>query len=248
MFDGLRIVVSGAEKLNAQVRENFKMKFSKDIYEGYGTTETTPVASVNLPDVLDTTYWYTQIGGKQGTVGMPLPGASFKIVDPVSFEELPNGEDGMILIGGPHVMKGYLNDPEKTQTVIHTIDDIRWYVSGDKGHLDEDGFLVIVDRYSRFAKLGGEMISLSEVESSVRRSLDMPDIEVIAVNVPDNKKGEKIILLSDQALALRDVREAMLDADVNPLLIPAQVLQLEHLPKLGSGKTDFAGAKAIALQ
>jgi len=248
MFDNLRIVVSGAEKLNQQVREAFKMKFSKDIYEGYGTTETTPVASVNLPDVLDTTYWYTQIGGKQGTVGMPLPGASFKIVDPVSFEELPNGEDGMILIGGPQVMKGYLNDPERTQKVIHTIDGIRWYVSGDKGHLDEDGFLVIVDRYSRFAKLGGEMISLSEIEAAVRLSLEMPDICLIATNIPDDKKGEKVVLLTDQDLDLRTIREAMLKAEFNPLLIPAKVLQVETLPTLGAGKTDFAGAKVLASQ
>ena len=246
MFDGLRIVVSGAEKLNPDVRQAFKMKFSKDIFEGYGTTETSPVASVNLPDVLDTTYWKIQLGGKQGTVGMPLPGASFKIVDPVSFEELPNGEDGMILVGGPQVMQGYLNDPEKTQQVIRLIDDVRWYVSGDKGHLDEDGFLVIIDRYSRFAKLGGEMISLSEVESSVRQSLEMPDIEVIAVNVPDEKKGERVILLTDQDLELRTLRQAMLDAEINPLLIPSKVLQVEVLPKLGSGKTDFASAKELA--
>jgi len=179
---------------------------------------------------------------------MPLPGTSFKIVDPSSFEELPNGEDGMILIGGPQVMQGYLNDPEKTQQVIKEIDDIRWYVSGDKGHLDEDGFLVIVDRYSRFAKLGGEMISLSEVESAVRQSLNIPDIDVIAANIPDEKKGEKVVLLTDTELDLRTIREAMLEAEVNPLLIPAKVLHVEVLPKLGSGKTDFAQAKALALK
>jgi len=246
MFDSLRLVVAGAEKLNPDVRAAFKMKFSKNVYEGYGATETAPVASVNLPDVLDHRYWSVQLGGKRGTVGMPLPGSSFKIVDPATFEELPAQEDGMILIGGPQIMQGYLNDPEKTNKVIHEVDGVRWYMSGDKGHLDEDGFLVIVDRYSRFAKLGGEMISLSEVEATVAKCLS-DDTDVIAINVPDDKKGEKVVLLTDGELALKEVRQSMLDQAVNPLLIPAKVLQVETMPKLGSGKTDFVKAKALAL-
>jgi len=78
---------------------------------------------------------------------MPLPGASFKITDPVTFKELPIGENGMILIGGPQVMLGYLNNPAKTAQAIHDVDGVRWFVSGDKGHLDEDGFLQITDQY-----------------------------------------------------------------------------------------------------
>jgi acyl-[acyl-carrier-protein]-phospholipid O-acyltransferase/long-chain-fatty-acid--[acyl-carrier-protein] ligase len=247
MFDTLRLVVAGAEKLSPDVREAFKMKFSKDVYEGYGATETAPVASVNLPDSLDLRYWSVQLGGKRGTVGMPLPGTSFKIVDPTTLEELPAKENGMILIGGPQVMKGYLNDPEKTDKVINHIDGVRWYVSGDKGHLDDDGFLVIVDRYSRFAKLGGEMISLSEVESTVHECLSDEDLDVIAMNVPDDKKGEKVVLLNNSGLELKVLREAMLEKSVNPLLIPSKIIQVETLPKLGTGKTDFVQAKALAL-
>lgn len=246
MFNSLRIVVSGAEKLNPDVRNAFKLKYSRDIYEGYGTTETSPVASVNLPDVLDTSYWKVQLGGKLGTVGMPLPGSSFNIVDPVSFEELPTGDDGMILIGGPQVMQGYLNDPERTNKTIIERDGIRWYVSGDKGHVDEDGFLVIVDRYSRFAKLGGEMISLSAVENAVRTSLNDADIGIVAVNIPDEKKGEKVVLITSGDIALQELRQAMLAAEVNPLLIPAAVMQVEQLPLLGSGKVDFSHAKQLA--
>ena len=147
MLKSLRFAVSGLEDLSLNVQTAFKLKFGKDIYEGYGTTETAPVASVNLPDVLDTSYWQVQVGTKTGTVGMPLPGASFKVTDPVTFEELPIGENGMILIGGPQVMLGYLNSPEKTAEAIHEVDGIRWFVSGDKGHLDEDGFLQITDQY-----------------------------------------------------------------------------------------------------
>ncbi|PWQ96320.1 acyl-[ACP]--phospholipid O-acyltransferase [Leucothrix arctica] len=247
MFDSLRLVVAGAEKLSPDVREAFKMKFSKDVYEGYGATETAPVASVNLPDALDLNNWNVQLGGKRGTVGMPLPGSSFKIVDPATLEELTAKEDGMILIGGPQVMKGYLNDPEKTSKVIHDIEGVRWYVSGDKGHLDDDGFLVIVDRYSRFAKLGGEMISLSEVEATIQEYLGDEAADVIAMNVPDDKKGEKVVLLDNSGLELKTLRQAMLDKSVNPLLIPAKIIQVETLPKLGSGKTDFVKAKALAL-
>lgn len=123
MFDSLRIVVAGAEKLNPQVKTEFEAKFKKDILEGYGTTETTPVASVNMPNQLDPKAWQVQVGGKQGTVGMPLPGTSFKIVDPTSLASLPTGEAGMVLIGGAQVMFGYLNNPEKTQQVIK---DDRW--------------------------------------------------------------------------------------------------------------------------
>ena len=156
MLESLRIVVAGEEKLSPDVRSAFKLKFNKEIYEGYGATETTPVASVNIPDAIDVNYWQVQTGNKYGTVGMPLPGTSFRIVDPDSMETLPTGEDGLILIGGSQVMPRYLRNEDKTAKVITELDGKRWYKTGDKGHLDEDGFLTIADRYSRFAKLGGQ--------------------------------------------------------------------------------------------
>src|SRR5690606_3115507 len=156
---------------------------------------TTPVAGVNIPDRLDTVEWKVQVGNKPGTVGMALPGSSFRIVDPVTLEELPTGEDGLILIGGTQVMLGYLGEPERTAQAIVEIDGTRWYRTGDKGHLDEDGFLTIVDRYSRFAKIGGEMVSLGAVEEQVRRALGDPELDVCAVAVPDPRKGEQIVLL-----------------------------------------------------
>ncbi|MCK5895502.1 MAG: AMP-binding protein, partial [Cocleimonas sp.] len=159
MLQSLRMVIAGAERLNPDIHNAFKAKFSKGILEGYGATETSPSASINLPDELDTTHWTVQQGNTLGTVGMPLPGTSYCIVDPDTMDVLATKEDGLILIGGPQVMKGYLNAPEKTADVIVEINGQRWYKSGDKGHLDTNGFLTIVDRYSRFAKLGGEMIS-----------------------------------------------------------------------------------------
>ena len=147
MLESLRVVVAGAEKLDEDARIRFELKFHKPVYEGYGATEVAPVASVNLPDALGVNYQQVQRGSKPGTVGMPLPGTSFKIVKPDSFEELPTGEAGMVLISGPQIMQGYLNEPQRTAQAIHEMDGQRWYITGDKGFIDEDGFLTLIDRY-----------------------------------------------------------------------------------------------------
>jgi acyl-[acyl-carrier-protein]-phospholipid O-acyltransferase/long-chain-fatty-acid--[acyl-carrier-protein] ligase len=243
MLEPLRIVVAGAEKLSPDVREAFKLKFNKDIYEGYGATETTPVASVNIPDQLDSSYWRIQLGSKPGTVGMPSPGTSFRIVDPETMQQLGTNEDGLILIGGSQVMLGYLNDPTKTDEVIVNIDNKRWYKTGDKGNLDENGFLSIVDRYSRFAKLGGEMISLTSIEEKIRYALKNPELELVAVAIPDEKKGEKVVLLSAEDIDMEELRKTLLDDITNPLMIPAEIILDADIPKLGSGKTDFKAAR-----
>lgn len=143
MLESLRAVVVSAETLDEQVCSDFVLKFHKPIYKGYGATETAPVASVNLPDSLGAHYQTIQQGSKAGTVGMPLPGTSFKIVEPESFAEQPSGEAGMILISGPQVMQGYLNDSKRTAAAIKELDGQRWFITGDKGFIDEDGFLTL---------------------------------------------------------------------------------------------------------
>ncbi|QQO54221.1 MAG: acyl-[ACP]--phospholipid O-acyltransferase [Thiohalocapsa sp. PB-PSB1] len=246
MLESLRIVVAGAERLRPDVRDAFGLKFSKTIYEGYGATETTPVASVNVPDAIEIDNWKIQIGSKPGTVGMPLPGTSFRIVDPVTLRTLPNGEDGLILIGGVQVMKGYLEEPERTAEAVVELDGQRWYKTGDKGHQDADGFLSIVDRYSRFAKVGGEMLSLGAIEQQVRDVLELPDLELCAVNLPDQRKGERVLLLLEPGPTADEVRSRLIAADTNPLTIPSEILTVDAIPKLGSGKTDFRAAKRLA--
>jgi len=242
-MQSLRLVVAGAEKLRSEVREGFENKFNMPVYEGYGTTETSPGASVNLPD-LDSPY---KLRNRPGTVGKSFSGTEFRIVDPDSLEPIPSGEDGLILIGGPQIMKGYLKMPEKTAEVIELIDGYRWYRTGDKGHLDEDGFLTIVDRYSRFAKIGGEMISLSTVEEEILDACNEKDLEIAATCLPDQRKGEKIVLLSTNNLEKSELTKILSDAKVNPLYHPSSVLVVDEIPKLGSGKTDFGATKKIAL-
>lgn len=245
MLDSLRVVVAGAEKLNPEVRDSFKLKFNKDIYEGYGATETTPVASVNIPDRIAPGSWQVQQGSKPGTVGLPLPGGSFRIVDPESLQPVATGEDGLILFGGAQVMLGYLNDPEKSAAVILEQDNKRWYKTGDKGHLDEDGFLTIVDRYSRFAKIGGEMISLGAIEGSINALLP-EDTEILATALPDEKRGERVVLLFSGSLVLDELKKLIDHSSLNPLMKPSAFVSVESIPKLGSGKSDFTQARAIA--
>jgi acyl-[acyl-carrier-protein]-phospholipid O-acyltransferase / long-chain-fatty-acid--[acyl-carrier-protein] ligase len=249
MLESLRITVSGAEKLREEVRIDFKKRFGKDILEGFGTTETSPVVTCNLPDVIAPDYT-VQVGQKIGTVGMAIPGTTIKIVDPQTFEDLKTNEEGMILISGIQVMKGYLNDEEKTSKVLKIINSKTYYISGDKGKIDEDGFLTIVDRYSRFTKIGGEMISLGNIEDKVAKLIDLEEnnlIDFIITSSEDEKKGEKIILLISHVSEgyILQLKEKILNSFENKLMIPSNIKIVEEIPRLGSGKKDFAKAKLL---
>ncbi|GGI88242.1 acyl-[ACP]--phospholipid O-acyltransferase [Legionella impletisoli] len=247
LLKSLRLVISGAEKLSPTVREEFKNKFNHDIYEGYGATEVAPVASCNLPDVISPSDWHIHQGNKPGTVGLALPGSAFRIVDPNTLKDLPIGEEGLILIGGTQVMRGYLNDVEKTEDVLIQDGDIVWYKTGDKGRLDEEGYLTIVDRYSRFAKIGGEMISLGQVEEQFSHLFNDPDLEVIAVSLPDAKKGECIGLIYSGKQAPEYIMSQLKTSNIPRLMLPNKLINLEGIPKLASGKKDYATAKKLML-
>lgn len=247
VFKYLRIIIAGAESLRPELQEAFRMKFGKEIFEGYGCTETTPVASVNTENMLLNDFLTMQINNKPGSVGMALPGTRFRIVDPDTNEELPVGEAGMILIGGCQVMVGYLKDPEKTAQALIEIDGKRWYRTGDKGYLDEDGFLTIVDRYSRFAKIGGEMVSLGAVEMRIQDTQVLKGFDYAVTSIKDAVKGERLVLLfegeKDPATILQELRQS----GIPPLMIPSQAFVVEHLPKLGTGKMNLKLLKEIAI-
>ena len=245
MFGSMRMAVAGAEKLKPEIKRGFKEKFGVDIFEGYGTTETSPVISVNMPDALEMDSMQLIVGNKAGSVGQALPGTIVKIVDPKSYEELPLGEDGLIIVGGPQVMKGYLGEPQKTKEVIIKIGDIRYYKTGDKGHIDSDGFITIAGRYSRFAKIGGEMISLGSVEEQLEK-LFFQKGEFFVVSLEDEKKGEKIVALYEGDLSQKDIAAAVKKSDMQPLMQPSLYFKVDTLPKLVSGKGDFVAAKELA--
>ncbi|MGQ4001655.1 AMP-binding protein [Francisellaceae bacterium CB299] len=243
-LETLRLIITGAEKLSKEVRTMFEAKFDKVISEGYGTTELSPVAAVNRP---------TKAPNKIGTVGLTVPGGQFKIVHPESHEELPLGVEGMIVYRGVNKMDYYLNDPVKTSEVMLDKYGHKWYMTGDKGKLDGEGYLTVVDRYSRFAKVAGEMVSLGLLEQQVYDGLREKgydshkiDFEVLAVATPDAKRGEIINLLyTIEALNPDELKEIVRHIDMENLYKPNNYFKVMSIPKLGSGKTDFSKAKKI---
>jgi acyl-[acyl-carrier-protein]-phospholipid O-acyltransferase/long-chain-fatty-acid--[acyl-carrier-protein] ligase len=164
---------------------------------------------------------------------------------------LATGEEGLVLVGGSQIMKGYLDDIERTTESVIELDGKRWYKSGDKGRIDEDGFLTIVDRYSRFAKVGGEMVGLGAVEAALSGSGVLSPCEFLVTSIPDPAKGERIALLyaasGDQpAPSAEDLKDRIRQSGLPTLQQPSAVFQVAELPRLGSGKTDYHTAKRIA--
>ncbi|PSM52258.1 2-acylglycerophosphoethanolamine acyltransferase / acyl-acyl carrier protein synthetase [Campylobacter blaseri] len=247
MFKSVRVAVSGAEKLNERVKQEFKYKFGITIFEGYGTTETAPVISCNAPNILEPSSLRELVFSKDKSVGMPLPFTIVKIIDRNTYETLPDGEEGLIIIGGAQVMKSYYEDEGKTEQVMQIIDGIRYYNTGDIGYIDEDGFLFITDRLSRFAKIGGEMISLSAVEAELMKVLDDDDIIAIT-NVEDDKKGEKIVAFYTGEKDESEISKKISMSNLSSIMIPSIIKKVESIPTLGSGKVDFKGLKNLAIK
>ena len=178
-------MIAGAEKLREPVAQAYQEKYGITILEGYGCTELAPVVSVNTPDVIDGKE--KQIGHKPGTVGQPMPGVAVKIIDPSTEQPLAPGEEGLLLVKGPNLMIGYLNQPELNEQAIRG----GWYRTGDIAALDEDGFIRITDRITRFSKIGGEMVPHMKIEDVINQVLGTSAAVVTAI--PDEQRGEKLI-------------------------------------------------------
>jgi acyl-[acyl-carrier-protein]-phospholipid O-acyltransferase/long-chain-fatty-acid--[acyl-carrier-protein] ligase len=218
----VRAAVAGADKCPASLRKGFAEKHNIELLEGYGATETSPLASVNLPG-----------RNKHGSIGRPVPGVQVRITDITTGEELPIGQEGNILVKGDLVMKGYLDDVEETSLKIKD----GWYETGDMGMLDEDGYLWHRGRLKRFAKIGGEMVSLVQVESVIEKFLP-DDIECCVVEVPDARKGAMIAVALNGKLNEQKLADS-LKKELPAIALPRKYLFFEELPKMGSGKIDF---------
>ena len=241
----IRIVLTGAEKLSSRLASAFEEKFGIRPVEGYGVTECAPVIAVNCPDFRAAGFF--QQASRRDTVGQPLPGVSLRIVDPDSFAPLPVGVSGMLLVKGPNLMQGYLNRPDLTAKAMRD----GWYITGDIAMLDEDGFLAITDRLSRFAKIGGEMVPHGKIEEALHQAADA-DTQVFAVtSIPDEKKGEQLVVLHtcDES-AIPGLLEQVAAAGLPNLFIPRKdaFLKVEQLPVLGTGKLDLRAIKHRALE
>ncbi|HEY0701623.1 MAG TPA: AMP-binding protein [Candidatus Acidoferrales bacterium] len=242
-FGSLQFVVVGAEKLPDALALAFEDRFGIRPLEGYGATECSPVIAVNTRDFR--APGFRQVGGKRGRIGHPLPGISVKIVDPETRERLAVDAPGLLLVRGPNVMKGYLGKPEKTAEVLKE----GWYVTGDIAAEDEDGFLTITDRLSRFSKIGGEMVPHIKIEERLHELADASEKTFVVTGVPDGKKGERLVVLHTMTPEeVKPVIEKLGNSDLPNLWVPRanQYFQVEELPHLGSGKLDLRRIHEIA--
>ncbi|WP_298869445.1 AMP-binding protein, partial [uncultured Gimesia sp.] len=249
-FKSLDIVITGAEKLPQSLAREFEEKFGIFPTEGYGTTELAPVAAVNIPPSrqLDP----NEISSKPGTVGRAIPCVMAKTVEPETMQDLPDGEEGLLFIKGPNVMKGYLNNPEKTAEVI--IDG--WYNTGDFATIDEDGFITITGRQTRFSKIGGEMVPHVRIEEIITDIVsdpdeDEPEVQIAVTAVPDQKKGERLIVLHKRLnRSIDSILKEVAEQGLPNLWIPSidSFLEVEAIPLLGTGKLDLAKIKQLACE
>jgi acyl-[acyl-carrier-protein]-phospholipid O-acyltransferase/long-chain-fatty-acid--[acyl-carrier-protein] ligase len=244
-FGSLQYVVVGAEKLPERVALAFEDRFGIRPLEGYGCTECSPVVSVNTRDFR--AAGFRQVGAKRGRIGHPLPGITVRIANPETLQPLPLGQPGLLLVRGPNVMQGYLGQHEKTAEVLRD----GWYVTGDIATLDEDGFLTITDRISRFSKIGGEMVPHIKVEEKLHEIAGAAEQAFVVTGVPDGKKGERLVVLhSLQEDKLKECFARLNESGLPNLWLPRpnQFFRVDSFPHLGTGKLDLRKVRELALQ
>jgi acyl-[acyl-carrier-protein]-phospholipid O-acyltransferase / long-chain-fatty-acid--[acyl-carrier-protein] ligase len=244
-FGSLQFVMTGAEKLPDRVAQAFEDKFGIRPLEGYGLTECSPAVTVNTHDFR--AAGFRQVGAKRGKIGHPLPAVSVRVVDPDTFQPLPVGQPGLLLVRGPNVMKGYLGKPENTAEVMRD----GWYVTGDIAALDEDGFLTITDRLTRFSKIGGEMVPHIKIEEKLHELAGVTEQSFVVTSVPDERKGERLVVLHTlKDSQLPPVLEKLAASDLPNLWKPRpdQFFHIDALPYLGTGKLDLRKVREMAVK
>jgi acyl-[acyl-carrier-protein]-phospholipid O-acyltransferase/long-chain-fatty-acid--[acyl-carrier-protein] ligase len=244
-FGSLDYVLVGAEKLHERVAQAFEDRFGLRPLEAYGCTECSPAVAVNSRDYR--APGYRQVGVKRGKIGHPLPGVSVRIVDPDTLKPLGVNEPGLMLVRGPNVMLGYLGKPETTAEVLRD----GWYVTGDIAAIDEDGFLAITDRLSRFSKIAGEMIPHLKVEEKLQELAGTTEQVFVVTAVPDEKKGERLVVL--HTLPADKIRECVGKLNLTGLPNiwvprPDSFYHIPALPYLGSGKLDLRRIRELAFE
>jgi acyl-[acyl-carrier-protein]-phospholipid O-acyltransferase/long-chain-fatty-acid--[acyl-carrier-protein] ligase len=244
-FGSLRVVAVAAEKLPERVASAFEDQFGIRPFEAYGCTECSPAVAVNTNDFRSAGF--RQVGVKRGKIGHPLPGISARIVDPETRQPAPLGQPGLLLVRGPNVMRGYLGRPEQTAEALRD----GWYATGDVAALDEDGFLQITDRLSRFSKIGGEMVAHIKVEEKLQELAGLTEQMFAVAGLPDEKKGERLVVLHKLTDAKwGELLEKLPQLDLPNLWKPraGQFYHVTALPMLGTGKLDLRKIRELAAQ
>ncbi len=244
-FRSLDVVFAGAEKLPPDLATAFQQRFGVLPVEGYGTTELSPVVSGNRPPSRDPTP--DKRGNRIGTIGQPMAGVDVKVIDLESGADLPHGRQGMLLVRSPCVMKGYLDRPDLTAEAVRG----DWYVTGDVAMIDDDNFITITGRISRFSKIGGEMVPHLRVEAAIRDVLADGDEETqLAVTaVDDRARGERLVVLhAGLGMPAAEICRRLLAGGIPPLWIPSpdSFRQVPSIPQLGTGKLDLPRLKELA--
>lgn len=242
-FSSLKLVITGAEKCRKDLADRFSAKFNKQPLEGYGTTELSPVVSLNIPDSRTAERRFT--GTKSGTVGRALPGISVKVVCPKTGAPLRNDRSGLLCVKGPNVMTGYLGLSEKTGEVINN----GWYITGDIASIDDEGFITLTDRLSRFSKIGGEMVPHGAVEDALCNGSETDTPLVVVTSVADEMKGEKLVVIyTPEAAPVDTLIDRCVHSGLPNLWRPNKqnYLPISEIPLLGTGKTDLKAVKNYA--
>jgi acyl-[acyl-carrier-protein]-phospholipid O-acyltransferase/long-chain-fatty-acid--[acyl-carrier-protein] ligase len=227
-FKSVRIMVAGADKCPDALREGYMNKHGVTLLEGYGATETSPVVSANTPEE-----------NRPGSIGKVIPNVQVKIEHLETGKECKAGEVGKILVKGDLVMKGYLGQPELTAEAI--IDG--WYNTGDMGYLDEDGYLWHSGRFKRFVKIGGEMVSLVQVENVMEKHLP-EGVSCCIVEIPDEIKGATIVAAVTKEINKVAILRKM-GEDLPNIALPRQFFVIEELPMMSTGKIDFRSVNEL---
>ena len=246
MFATVRRIGLGAEKLKPELGREIRAALRAELLEGYGTTETAPVVAFNVDRDLVMRDGRVVPGNRPGSVGRPLPGTAIKTIDPDIEADLPWGSEGIVCVKGPQVMIGYLDRPEATARVLRD----GWYVTDDIGRVDEDGFLHITGRVSRFSKIGGELVPHERVELAVRAAAGVDEQAVAVTAVADLARGERlaVVYVDLGGKSPAELIRAMTDAGLPRLWVPgpADFLRVESLPLLGTGKIDLRQLRRLA--
>ncbi len=231
-FASIRHLLVGAEKLQPKLAAAFEDKFGIELLEGYGCTEMGPAVSVNLGS-----------GPRRaGSVGRPLPNVAVRIVDPSTMAPVGEGNTGLVLVNGPGRMLGYLNDTERTAQSLHE----GYYVTGDLGCVDSEGFLHIVDRLARFSKIAGEMVPHGKIEEVLR---EVPGSgSCVVTGVPDERRGERLEVVYTGNTAPTEMIQHLESCGLPALWIPKrdQFHRVDAIPLLGSGKVDLVAVRKMA--
>ncbi|ADE54806.1 AMP-binding protein [Coraliomargarita akajimensis] len=247
-LETLRFVVGGAEKTPDGFAALWKERFGSEYLEGYGLTEMSPVVGCNLFDKpLSSDYpGDSEEGARAGSIGRLFPGQQARILNPDTMEPQPIDQAGLLALRGPNVFEGYLGEPERTAEVMRD----GWFITGDLARIDADGFVFIEGRLSRFSKIGGEMVPHGTIEEALIEAFDLLDAErpMLAIGSrPDPAKGEALVLLSAMPLELSAVRDALVEAGFANLWIPKEIVQVDAIPTLATGKLDLRGIRELSL-